>query len=194
MRKSEVKSSNDKPVLSPRHAGGQQAEFNVDPDQRQKMISESAYYRAEHRSFYGGDPVQDWLVAESEIDVFLRNRSSATPEEDAAYVHLREEVRKALSQVQDVINAAVLKKAFERGLAEAKQLESHSADTLHRAASVLRKDMALAAERMGPTWEHFSERSADLFSVWKDRSREFLTRSADAVRDWLQHEHQGPRH
>lgn len=59
---------------------------------------------------------------------------------------------------------------------------------------MLRGDLAQAAEQMGPTWEHFSERSADLFSVWKDRSREFLMRSADAVRDWLHHEHQRPHH
>lgn len=194
MRKSELKSSTDNRILSSRHAGDQQEEFNIDPEQRQKMISEAAYYLAEHRSFYGGDPVQDWLVAESEIDVLLHSRSSATLEDEAAYEHLRAEVRKAFSQVKDVINADVLKKAFERGLAEAKQLESLSADALHRAASVLRKDMALAAERMGPTWEHFSERGADLFSVWNDRSREFLARSADAVRDWLHHEHPGPRH
>lgn len=194
MRKSEVKSTDDKFILSSHHAGHQQEEFNVDPEQRRKMISEAAYYMAEHRSFYGGDPVQDWLMAESEVNVFLRNGSSAIPEDEAAYVHLREEVRKALSQVKDVINADVLKKAFERGLTEAKQLETHSADALHRAASVLRKDMALAAERMGPTWEHFSERSADLFSVWTDRSHEFLARSADAVRDWMHHERSGSRH
>ncbi len=194
MSKTKIPVSSDKPVVNARQGGDWQVDFNVDPELRQKMIAEAAYFLAEHRSFYGGDPVQDWLVAESEIDVFLRSGSSATHEEAAAYVRLREEVRKAFSQIKDVVNAAVLKKAFERSLAEVKQVESHSADALHRAASVLREDMALASERMGPTWEHFSERSADLFSVWKDRSREFLMNSADAVRDWLQHEHQGPRH
>ncbi len=37
-------------------------------DQRQHMIAEAAYYLAEHRGFQGGDPVQDWLRAEAEID------------------------------------------------------------------------------------------------------------------------------
>ena len=32
------------------------------------MIAEAAYYRAERRGFEGGDPVQDWLAAEAEVD------------------------------------------------------------------------------------------------------------------------------
>jgi hypothetical protein len=32
------------------------------------MIAEAAYYRALQRNFQGGDPVQDWLMAEHEID------------------------------------------------------------------------------------------------------------------------------
>jgi hypothetical protein len=37
-------------------------------DQRQRMIAEAAYFRAEHRGFQGGDPLKDWLQAEAEID------------------------------------------------------------------------------------------------------------------------------
>jgi len=36
-------------------------------DQLRKMIAESAYYRAEQRGFTGGNPVEDWIVAEREI-------------------------------------------------------------------------------------------------------------------------------
>jgi hypothetical protein len=32
------------------------------------MIAEAAYYLAEHRHFQGGDPLQDWLEAQAEID------------------------------------------------------------------------------------------------------------------------------
>jgi ABC-type transporter Mla subunit MlaD len=41
------------------------------PQQRQTMIAEAAYFRAEHRGFQGGDAVQDWLEAEVEIDRML---------------------------------------------------------------------------------------------------------------------------
>jgi hypothetical protein len=35
---------------------------------RQAMIREAAYFCAERRGFVGGDPVNDWLEAEAEID------------------------------------------------------------------------------------------------------------------------------
>lgn len=43
-------------------------------DDRFRMISDAAYYRALGRGFDGGDPVEDWLVAESEIDSMWRGR------------------------------------------------------------------------------------------------------------------------
>ncbi len=39
--------------------------------QRQQMIAEAAYYRAEGRGFTDGDPFLDWLDAEREIDALL---------------------------------------------------------------------------------------------------------------------------
>jgi hypothetical protein len=43
------------------------------PERRQQMIAEAAYYRAKQRGFDGGDPTQDWLQAEREIDNVLLN-------------------------------------------------------------------------------------------------------------------------
>jgi cell division septum initiation protein DivIVA len=43
----------------------------VTAEERQRMIAEAAYFRAERRGFVGGDPVQDWLEAEAEIDRML---------------------------------------------------------------------------------------------------------------------------
>jgi hypothetical protein len=37
------------------------------------MIAVAAYFHAEHRGFGGGDPVDDWLTAEKEIDSVLNN-------------------------------------------------------------------------------------------------------------------------
>lgn len=37
-------------------------------EERHRMIAEAAYFRAEARGFRGGDPVEDWLQAEAEID------------------------------------------------------------------------------------------------------------------------------
>lgn len=38
---------------------------------RHQLINEAAYFRAEKRSFVGGDPVEDWLAAEIEINASL---------------------------------------------------------------------------------------------------------------------------
>ena len=43
----------------------------VSAEQRNAMIAESAYLRAEARGFQGGDPVQDWLDGEKEVDALL---------------------------------------------------------------------------------------------------------------------------
>ena len=45
----------------------------VSPEQRRHMIRDAAYFRAERRGFSHGDPVQDWVEAELEVDRLLRN-------------------------------------------------------------------------------------------------------------------------
>ena len=37
------------------------------PEELKKMISETAYYLAEHRGFEGGCQLHDWLEAEAKI-------------------------------------------------------------------------------------------------------------------------------
>lgn len=44
----------------------------LEPQDRQRMIEEAAYYFAEKRNFNGGDPVEDWLAAEADIDAMLK--------------------------------------------------------------------------------------------------------------------------
>jgi hypothetical protein len=41
------------------------------PEQRQTMISEAAYFMAEHRGFESGHELQDWLFAENQIDAAI---------------------------------------------------------------------------------------------------------------------------
>ena len=43
----------------------------VDAETRRQMIAEIAYLRAEARGFTGGNPEQDWLEAEKEINRLL---------------------------------------------------------------------------------------------------------------------------
>ncbi|HZP87034.1 MAG TPA: DUF2934 domain-containing protein [Burkholderiales bacterium] len=39
------------------------------PDERERMIAEAAYYRAEKRGFAPGHELEDWLEAEAELRV-----------------------------------------------------------------------------------------------------------------------------
>lgn len=57
---------------------------SVTTEERQRKIAEAAYFRALQRGFDGGDPMDDWLQAEREIDSALlsppqRKRTSAAP-------------------------------------------------------------------------------------------------------------------
>jgi Protein of unknown function (DUF2934) len=57
------------PVVSPmpNEAGGS-------ADDRSNRIAAAAFLRAASRNFVGGDPVEDWLQAEIEIDAGLKTR------------------------------------------------------------------------------------------------------------------------
>jgi len=41
---------------------------SITASEREQLIAEAAYYRAERRGFQGGDPVQDWIEAEVEVE------------------------------------------------------------------------------------------------------------------------------
>ncbi len=54
--------------------------IKISQEQRLGMIAEAAYFKAEKRGFSGGDPVADWLAAESEVDALLSsNPVQSTP-------------------------------------------------------------------------------------------------------------------
>lgn len=50
----------------------EQTKLTISQDQRRQLIETAAYLRAEQRGFNGGDPMDDWLQAESEVDAMLR--------------------------------------------------------------------------------------------------------------------------
>jgi hypothetical protein len=42
--------------------------MGVAPEERHRMIAETAYFLAQERGFTGGDPVSDWIEAERRVD------------------------------------------------------------------------------------------------------------------------------
>ena len=62
----------DQPKRRSRAASARAAtKARMTPDQRERHIQVAAYYLAERRGFSPGDPLADWLAAESEIDRLL---------------------------------------------------------------------------------------------------------------------------
>ena len=44
----------------------------VTSDEKQRMVAEAAYCRFANRDFTGGDPVEDWVTAEADIENSLK--------------------------------------------------------------------------------------------------------------------------
>jgi gas vesicle protein len=154
---------------------------HLSPEERRKRIAELAYYRAEQRGFAGGDPVQDWLAAEAELDKELE---SDQEQELAAYKMLRQRVRKILSGARDTINADTIRHAIDKASMQLKDVGEYTSETVNKVAHSLRKDLAATAERIGPQLENVTKRAADLFQVWRDRGGEFLSEASKAVNEW----------
>ena len=47
----------------------------VSAEERYRLVAEAAYFRALARGFNGGDPLEDWLAAEQEINRTLSDQA-----------------------------------------------------------------------------------------------------------------------
>ena len=52
------------------------ARAGITPAERQQMVAEAAYFRAERRGFAAGGELEDWIQAESEIDQLMQSGGS----------------------------------------------------------------------------------------------------------------------
>ena len=152
--------------------------------QRRDLIAERAYFRALDRGFEGGDPVDDWLAAEREV-----NRMMPTPrqqkQELEAHRKLRAVIREMLTEAREGVSAASLRETLERARTRLRAAGEYTADTVDRAMATIEKEIADTVQRLGPRWQSATGKTADLFEVWSDRSAAFLTTAADAAAQWL---------
>jgi len=49
---------------------------SITSEERQRLISLAAYYRAERKGFGKTNPVEDWLLAEREVDAMITREAS----------------------------------------------------------------------------------------------------------------------
>lgn len=153
-------------------------------DERQRMIAEAAYYRAMMRGFQNGDPADDWLAAEREINRLLPNPAQQK-RELAAYRKLRADLQQLLADAKDTLSADTIRQAIDQAQARLRQASEHTAETADKVIASIEKEMIGAGQHLGARLENLSGRSADVFSVWRDRGSQFLARAAGAVGDWV---------
>ena len=158
---------------------------SLSSEERRRRIEQAAYFRAQQRGFNGGDPVEDWLAAEREINRLLPSPQQQK-QELAAYTKLREGVSRVLGDAKETLNAETIRQALAQAIAQLKQVGEHTADTIDKVAANVERDMVNAAQKIGTRWDAYSEKTADLFQVWRDRGNRFLTDATAAVGDWLQ--------
>jgi hypothetical protein len=106
-------------------------------------------------------------------------------DEVAAYEKLRQHVKEALANARQKVNPETMQQAVESGAQKLKEAGTYTSAAVAKAVAALKKDMAVAAERLGPKWERFSDRSADVFAVWRDRGSVFLGQAASSLGAWL---------
>jgi hypothetical protein len=61
-----------KKIKLPRKSAAPATPPHVGEAARRKLIAVGAYLRAERRGFAPGDPTEDWLAAEAEVDALLK--------------------------------------------------------------------------------------------------------------------------
>lgn len=77
-KKSTAEAEAKQPALSARAKKKTEAgPVAMTPEERRRVISELAYYRAEERGFEGGDALDDWLIAEAEVDRMLMDKQAS---------------------------------------------------------------------------------------------------------------------
>ncbi|MGB5473132.1 MAG: DUF2934 domain-containing protein [Gammaproteobacteria bacterium] len=75
----------------------------VSSEERERMIREAAYLRAERRGFYGGSAEQDWLDAEYEVDTRLAQGESLVAKGGRALAAVVATMEKELASSKQVV-------------------------------------------------------------------------------------------
>jgi hypothetical protein len=151
----------------------------ISPEERHRMIAEAAYLRAEHRGFQRGDPIEDWLAAEAEIDRLLGPSAfHGEKEERQAHESIRRELAKLLTGIREAIDVETIKRTVDRAAAEVKSIGGMSRETVDKVAEGMKQEISSTAERMGTGWKSVSKKTADLIEDWLKRGDTFISHAS----------------
>jgi chromosome segregation ATPase len=136
----------------------------VSPGERDKMIAEAAYFRAEQRGFKGGDPLADWVQAEAEINARLSLKRDShlldTLEQRVATASgklkaLRKRVSGMKADVRrewqvDVDRLAELRNSLAARLGEIQERGEHATRKAQKQAEKIWEEIADIVQRTSP--------------------------------------------
>ncbi len=159
-----------------RPASDAEARPLVTDAERNRMITEAAYRRSLERGTRSGNPMEDWLMAEREIDSRLPEPSQQKRELEARE-KLRARVRELLGSARETINAETIRKAMADSTAQLKSMGEHTADTVDRVAASVEKELVEIAHRTGHALSGASERAIEAV----DRTAEHLEKDLTTV-------------
>lgn len=171
----------------------------VTPLERWRMIAEAAYYRAEKRGFFGGNPMEDWAAAEREIDaqyavdlskvMTVFDPSEMMEELSKAFGHVElpgVDVRSVLEAQRKNVEALTLanQRAFEAGRAMLDRQMEMLKQALSEASGALTdlsasKSPAKAAAKQGELFKQLMERA---LSTLREMTDLVTKANADALK------------
>jgi len=144
------------------------SQHKVSVGQRQQMIAEAAYLRAERRGFSGGDTVRDWCEAEAEVDARLRQFEDEHLVERIEQVlvavgkklaPLRRNVARLSTEARsewqkDLDKLVALRDALRPKLAELREQGEQAGHKLREQAERMRAEIADLVQRLGAKAKH----------------------------------------
>lgn len=140
----------------------------VSAGQRQQMIAEAAYFRAERRGFNGGDAVRDWCEAEAEVDARLREMDDERLVERIQEIlltvsqklpTLRRKVARLSKEARgewqrDTEKLAALRDALRPKVAELREQGEQASHKLRAQAESIRAEIADLVQRLAAKAKH----------------------------------------
>jgi len=138
------------------------SQHELTSSQRQQMIAEAAYFKAERRGFDGGDAVRDWCEAEAEIDARLLQLQDGQLVErvERALIESGKKLaaaRRKLARLsteariewkRELDKLAALRESLEPKLAELKDQGVRVGQTLREQAEKIRDELAEVVQRL----------------------------------------------
>lgn len=132
----------------------------ISPEERERLISEKAYFRALSRGSGGGNPLDDWLHAEKEIDakfevsphdskleLLYEQLAEANEKLRELGTRMRSETREEWAE--EVEQLQKLRDGFGQRLNEVREVTGEAKERAKRQADKLWKELVEAMKRMG---------------------------------------------